>query len=86
MLEGEIEPLRVPHDCLDVLAQQVVACVAMEPWDVPALFDLVRWAYPFRDLSAEAFESVLRLVSGRFPSPSSATCGRESPGTGSTTG
>ena len=69
MLQGEIEHLRVPRGCLDVLAQQVVACVAMEPWDVPALFDLVRCAYPFRDLSAEAFESVLRLVSGRFPSP-----------------
>jgi ATP-dependent Lhr-like helicase len=69
MLEGEIEHLRVPRGCLDVLAQQVIACVAVEPWDVPALFDLVRCAYPYRDLTAEAFESVLRLVSGRFPSP-----------------
>ena len=59
----------MPRGCLDVLAQQVIACVAMEPWDVPALFDLVRCAYPYRDLTAEAFESVLRLVSGRFPSP-----------------
>ena len=42
MLQGEIEHLRVPLGCLDVLAQQVIACVAMEPWDVPALFDLVR--------------------------------------------
>ncbi len=41
----------------------------MEPWDVAALFDLVRSAYPFHDLSAEAFENVLRLVSGRFPTP-----------------
>jgi ATP-dependent Lhr-like helicase len=69
MLEGRIEHLRVPTGCLDVLAQQVIACVAVEPWDVPALFDLVRCAYPYRDLTAEAFESVLRLVSGRFPSP-----------------
>ena len=69
MLAGEIEHLRVPLDCLDVLAQQVVACVAMEPWDVPALFDLVRAAYPFHNLSAESFESVLRLISGRFPTP-----------------
>ncbi len=69
MLEGGIEHLRVPRGCLDVLAQQVVACVAVEPWDVPALFDLVRCAYPYRDLTAPAFESVLRLVSGRFPSP-----------------
>ncbi len=69
MLQGEIEYLRVPRGCLDVLAQQVVACVAMEPWDVPALFDLVRCAYPFHDVTAEAFESVLRLISGRFPTP-----------------
>jgi ATP-dependent helicase Lhr and Lhr-like helicase len=67
MIANEVETLRVPTNCLDVLAQQVVACVAVEPWDVPALFDLVRRAYPYRDLSAEAFEGVLKLVSGRFP-------------------
>ncbi len=69
MLRGEIEPLCVPQNCLDVLAQQVIACVAVDPWDVPALFDLVKGAYPFHQLSAETFENVLRLVSGRFPSP-----------------
>jgi ATP-dependent Lhr-like helicase len=67
MLQGEVEPLRVPTGCLDVLAQQVVACVAMDRWDVSALFDLVRGAYPYRDLTAPAFESVLKMVSGRFP-------------------
>ena len=67
MLRGEVEALRVPTGCLDVLAQQVVACVAMDRWDVPALFDLVRGAYPYRDLTADAFESVLKMVSGRFP-------------------
>ena len=44
-----------------------IACVAMDRWDVPALFDLVRSAYPFHDLSAESFESVLRLISGPIP-------------------
>ena len=66
MLENDIEPLRVPRNCLDVLAQQVVACVAVDRWDVPELFDLVRRAYPFADLPAEAFERVLSLVSGRY--------------------
>jgi ATP-dependent Lhr-like helicase len=69
MLAGDIEPLRVPQGCLDVLAQQVIACVAMDRWEVPALFDLVRRAYPFHKLPAEVFENVLRLVSGRFPTP-----------------
>ena len=65
--KGDIEPLRVPHGCLDVLAQQVVACVAMDRWNVPELFDMVRGAYPFIDLPAEVFERVLCLVSGRYP-------------------
>jgi ATP-dependent helicase Lhr and Lhr-like helicase len=68
MLGGEVETLKVPTNCLDVLAQQVVACVAVDRWEVPALFDLVRGAYPYRDLTAAAFESVLNLVSGRFQS------------------
>src|SRR5207302_8611683 len=45
MIHGEVEALRVPTGCLDVLAQQFVACVAMDRWDAKALFDLVRGAY-----------------------------------------
>jgi len=67
MIAGEVESLRVPSNCLDVLAQQVVACVAIDPWDAPALFELVRRAYPYRNLTAEAFEGVLLMASGRFP-------------------
>ena len=70
MVQGNIEQLHVPHGCLDVLAQQVVACVALDRWDVPDLFDLVRRAYPFEDLAPEVFERVLSLVSGRFPTGS----------------
>jgi ATP-dependent Lhr-like helicase len=66
MMAGRVEAVEVPTACLDVLAQQVVACVAMDDWDVPRLLDLVRGAYPYRGLTDAAFESVLELVSGRF--------------------
>jgi ATP-dependent Lhr-like helicase len=66
MTLGNVEEIRVPGNCLDVLAQQVVALAAMDVWDVPALFALVRQAYPYRDLSPQAFETVLEMVSGRF--------------------
>ena len=66
MAEGRVEELRIPHGCLDVLAQQVVAMTAMEPWSVPDLLALVRRAYPYRDLSPAAFESVLQMISGRY--------------------
>jgi ATP-dependent Lhr-like helicase len=66
MAAGRVEEVRTPINCLDVLAQQVVAMVAVDPWDVPALFGLVRRAYPFRDLSAQAFDTVLEMTSGRY--------------------
>ncbi|MDB5349731.1 MAG: Lhr-like helicase [Planctomycetota bacterium] len=66
MLDGQVEALRVPSNCLDVLTQQIIACVAVDKWEVPALFDLMRRAYPYRDLTPSAFESTLRLASGRF--------------------
>ncbi len=63
---GEVESLRVPTNCLDVLAQQVVACVAVERWNARELFDLIRQTYPYRDLTPEAFEDVLKMVSGQY--------------------
>jgi len=66
MAAGRVEPIQVPQNCLDVLAQQIVAMVAMEDWGVDDLYRRVRQAYPFRDLSPQALESVLEMVSGRF--------------------
>ena len=68
MREGEIEHTRVPKQPLDVLAQQVVAALAMDEWPVDALHDLVRRAYPYRELSRAQFEGVLEMLAGRYPS------------------
>ena len=68
MLRGDIEPTYTPHNCLDVLAQQVVAMVSMKPWAVPDLFRLVRQAYGYHNLSRDALVSVLDMLSGRYPS------------------
>jgi ATP-dependent Lhr-like helicase len=66
MLAGRVEPMHVPRNCLDVLAQQIVAMVAMESWQVEDLYRLVRRAYPFRDLTPQALDAVLEMISGRF--------------------
>jgi ATP-dependent Lhr-like helicase len=66
MAAGRVEAVQCPRNCLDVLAQQVVAMAAMDSWDVPALYALVRRAHPYRDLSPQAFETVLEMVSGRY--------------------
>ncbi|MEQ6902635.1 ATP-dependent helicase [Nocardioides sp. YIM 152588] len=68
MRTGGIEALRVPANPLDVLAQHIVSAVALESWPVEELFDLVRRSAPFSGLPRSAFEAVLDLLSGRYPS------------------
>ncbi len=68
MLEGRIESTVVPRRPLDVLAQQIVAMCALDEWDVEKLGRVVRRAYPYSDLGPRAFESVLDMLSGRYPS------------------
>jgi ATP-dependent Lhr-like helicase len=66
MAAGRVEAIQVPINCLDVLAQQLVALAAMDEWSVPELYALARRAYPYRDLSPEAFEATLEMISGRY--------------------
>jgi ATP-dependent Lhr-like helicase len=68
MCDGLVEAVWYPRNPLDVLAQQVVASVAMEAMTTGELFELFRCAAPFASLSLESFESVLDLLSGRYPS------------------
>ncbi|TMC49875.1 MAG: DEAD/DEAH box helicase [Chloroflexi bacterium] len=68
MLGGDIEAIRTLRNPLDVLAQHIVAMVAMEEWRVDEMVALMRRAHPFRALGDAAFESVLDMLAGRYPS------------------
>jgi ATP-dependent Lhr-like helicase len=69
MLDGDVEPTRVVQNALDVLAQVIVAAVAIDDdWTSAALFDLVRGAYPYHQLTRGAFDEVLAMLAGKYPS------------------
>ena len=68
MAAGAIESIRYPRNPLDVLAQHVVAMVALEPWTLNDLASLVRRAAPFAALPDSALHSVLDMLAGRYPS------------------
>ncbi|MEM8680777.1 MAG: DEAD/DEAH box helicase, partial [Planctomycetota bacterium] len=68
MHAGQVEQVFYPRNPLDVLAQQLVAMVALEPRSIDDLFDIVRRAAPFTELTRNLFESVLDLLAGRYPS------------------
>ena len=64
--DGELDILVMPQKPLDVLAQQMVACVACEDWNEQELFELMRSAYPYRELTRKEFDDVLRMLTEGF--------------------
>ncbi|MGK2966263.1 MAG: DEAD/DEAH box helicase, partial [Tepidiformaceae bacterium] len=68
MHDGLIEATKVLRNPIDVLAQQVVAMCAVDEWAVDALFEAVRRSYNFSTLTRDAFEAVLGMLAGQYPS------------------
>ncbi len=71
MKQGAIETTRVPRNPLDVLAQQIVAkAVGAMPEAVPVaeFRAMARNAYPYAEITDDAFDGVLDMLSGRYPS------------------
>ena len=68
MRSGAIERLSVPTNPLDVLAQQVVAMLAMDEWDVDEMYALMTRGASYSQLPRTAFDATLDLLSGRYPS------------------
>jgi ATP-dependent Lhr-like helicase len=64
--QRKLDRIEIPQKPLDLLAQQIVACLASEEWEEQALYELMRSAYPYRDLSREEFDDVLRMLAEGF--------------------
>jgi ATP-dependent helicase Lhr and Lhr-like helicase len=64
--QGGLDRLLIPEKPLDVLAQQIVAASSTEDWDENQLFELVRRAWPYRNLSRDEFDSVIEMLAEGF--------------------
>src|SRR5213079_3731086 len=64
--ERRLDRLVIPRHPLDILAQQIVAAVAADDWDEAALYELVRGAYPYRDLTRKDFDDVVQMLAEGF--------------------
>ena len=63
---GELDRITLPSKPLDVLAQQIVAEVALREWNEDELFTLYRRALPFRALARAEFAEVVRMLADGF--------------------
>ena len=62
----ELDTVRMIGPALDVLCQQLVAEVAAAEWVTDDLFQLVRRAWPYRELAREEFDRLLRMLADGY--------------------
>ncbi|MFN3485697.1 MAG: helicase-related protein, partial [Planctomycetota bacterium] len=60
--QGVLDRTPQPPRPLDILAQQIVAACVPETWSEEVLWKRVRRSWPYRDLSREDFDAVVRLL------------------------
>ncbi len=63
---GELDDIIMPEQPIDILAQQIVAEVSGQEWDVDGLYNLFHNAYPYRDLSKPRFIEIVRMLANGF--------------------
>jgi ATP-dependent Lhr-like helicase len=63
---AELDRVKIPLLSTDVLAQHIVAETAARDCSEQPLFELIRSAYPFRDLTREAFDEVVAMLAEGF--------------------
>ncbi len=61
---GRLDTIELARLPLDIVAQQIVAEVGAKEWRTTDLFDLVRRAAPYMELTRSQFDEVVELVTG----------------------
>ena len=63
---GHLDRIIIPEGPLDILAQQIVAEAAAQEHHEDHLFDIMRRAYPYRNLTREHYSEVIAMLSVGF--------------------
>lgn len=65
---GELDRLEIPSRPIDVLMQQIVAACGAEPWHKKSLFEVLRRAYPYRNLTWEQYDEIITILANGIES------------------
>ena len=63
---GDLDEIPIPEAPLDILAQQIVAECAAREWSADELYAVVCGAYPYRGLTRDRFDTVVRMLAEGF--------------------
>ena len=64
--DGDLETLEISSGSIDALTQQIVAEVSVKEWNIDELYQSLKKAYPYRELTLESFHEILKMLSEGF--------------------
>jgi ATP-dependent Lhr-like helicase len=67
-LEGKIDRINIPQNCLDVLSQHIYGMAIEHPWNIQEAYQLIKNSYSYHKLSENDFVSVLSYLAGDYTS------------------
>jgi len=65
-VEGKIDEVQIPKNCLDVLSQQIYGMAIYKIWNVNEMFKLIKKSYCYKDLKREDFLGVISYLAGEY--------------------
>jgi ATP-dependent Lhr-like helicase len=65
-LEKKIDRIHIPKKCRDVLSQHIFGLVVNGPRGIEEVYEEVKQAYPFQDLTRSEYQNVLDYLSGVY--------------------
>ncbi len=66
MIEGKINEITFPKNCLDVLSQQIYGMAIYKIWDIEEIFELIKKSYCYSNLTRSDFLDVISYLSGAY--------------------
>jgi len=67
-IEGKIDEIHIPENCLDVLSQHIYGMAIEDRWDIDTAYYLIKRSYCYRNLTENDFLSVLSYLAGEYTS------------------
>lgn len=64
--EDNLDRIRIPRNCLDVLSQHIVGMACNRKWSVDEAFDVIRRSYTFTGVERDDYREVLKYLAGEY--------------------
>jgi len=67
-VEGKIDSINIPRNCLDVLSQQIYGMAIEHKWDIDYAYEVIKKSYCYKNLTEQDYLGVLSYMAGEYTS------------------